>query len=365
MTSFLERYRRGEREPVWRELAALGAAVREAPYRDDALAVVRETMERVRRNAELLTERLRELGYAFAYPDRALVPPSEGALAILDRLERRAGPLPLSLRAFHETVGSVNWMGAYPGLSAYVAPADPSHMMETVRDAFAQLFGDVPKPDPAADPLADPRIANSPLGAQLAANPALADVMRQMSQLARALMGKATEAREDAARMTEGGAASERLARTHGFAEDLHARLQRAAAEQSAGEDVVSDPLVVESLHSDDPDDYRDFVDGDEEYDEDDVHGDPEGEEPDGDASRARRYAFAVAPDAGHKAGYGGGDPYLIRFPNPAADAELEGTGVTFVEHLRESFRWGGFPGLANRPAPGELARLTEGLLPI
>lgn len=356
MTSFLERYRSGEREQVWRELVALGAAVRQASHRDDAAAVARETMERVRRNAELVTARLREIGYAFAYPDQALVPPDERMRARLDRLERDGGTLPLSLRAFYETVGSVNWMGAYPGLSAYVAPADPRGMMDMIRDTFARHFGEVPKPDPAADPAADP-LADP----RLAGDPAIADMMRQMSQLARALMGKAAEAREEAARMTtEGGAPSERLARTHDFAEDLEARMRLASAERTAGQDVASDPLVVEALDSDDPDDYRDFTD-----DEDDVHGDPEGEEPDGDAVRPTRYAVVVAPDADHKAGYSGGDPYLVFFPDPAADATLEGAGVTFVEYLRESFRWGGFPGLARYPAPAELARLTEGLLPI
>jgi hypothetical protein len=60
---------------------------------------------------------------------------------------------------------------------------------------------------------------------------------------------------------------------------------------------------------------------------------------------------------------------YSVQLPNAAADAILEGEdhGITFVEYLRLSFRWGGFPGwekYENRPEK-ELAFLREGLLPI
>src|SRR5258708_6983758 len=67
MSSFLERYERGEHERVWDELLALGAAVWEGPLYADALAVARETMRRVRHNVELLVPRLRSLGFAFGY----------------------------------------------------------------------------------------------------------------------------------------------------------------------------------------------------------------------------------------------------------------------------------------------------------
>jgi hypothetical protein len=43
MTTYLERYRNGEREQVWAELLALGAQVREEPLFSDALAIARET----------------------------------------------------------------------------------------------------------------------------------------------------------------------------------------------------------------------------------------------------------------------------------------------------------------------------------
>jgi len=62
-------------------------------------------------------------------------------------------------------------------------------------------------------------------------------------------------------------------------------------------------------------------------------------------------------------------DSYTVQLPNAAADAVLEGEAhkITFVEYLRLSFQWGGFPGwekYANRPEK-ELAFLREGLLPL
>jgi hypothetical protein len=69
------------------------------------------------------------------------------------------------------------------------------------------------------------------------------------------------------------------------------------------------------------------------------------------------------------KAGYGGGLPFQIRVPDPCADALLlrERHGTSFLDYIRLSFRWGGFPGweqYAERPEK-ELAYLGDGLLEI
>ena len=121
--NFLERYLSGEYVPVWDELQALGPAVRLEPHYSQAREVVAETMRRVRRNCERLVPRLRALGYVFGtYPDGTggyytqgpLVPPSEKTLADLAELKERAGPLPLSLAAFWQEVGTVDWVGRHP-----------------------------------------------------------------------------------------------------------------------------------------------------------------------------------------------------------------------------------------------------------
>ena len=366
MASYLARYQQGEHEAVWRDLVALGARVREPAVRDDARAVAAETMRRVRHNLELLVPRLREIGFEFASPDDALRPPEPRTLAILDELERTVGPVPLSLRAFFEIVGSVCLMGSHPSLSTYTAPPDPADMIRRVRGA---LDGDAaaapPPPAPDVDPLAALRdVPGAPgfLGA-LPAN--TLDMLRQMMQVNQQLMSRIAEIPREMDRIAETGAPSPRLA-------ELHATAQRVAGSLGArmvGPDepppqltgIVSDPLVVSPLTFDRPDDYRVLEEGDE------LEDDAAYEEVRHALSAGRTHAIDVAPDDCHKAGMSGGGPYCVLFPDAAADAPLvDSRYATFVEYLRESLRWGGFPGLADQgERPAELARLTAGLLPI
>lgn len=132
-TSYQERYLHGEHEQVWAELLALGEQVRDDPFAGDARAVAYETMRRVRYNLDLLIPRLRARGYTFGYGwaiargaltvagaaeyerDEPPLSPPEGDLsAVIAEIERRAGILPLSLRAFYEVVGGCNFVGAHP-----------------------------------------------------------------------------------------------------------------------------------------------------------------------------------------------------------------------------------------------------------
>jgi hypothetical protein len=127
MATLLERYIGGEHERVWAELVALGVQVHDDCIYADALSVARETMRRARHNLKLLVSRLDEVGYHLGYdwlredervfaerqpPVFAL--PKADVLARLSDLERLAGSLPLSLRAWYETVGAVNLVGAAP-----------------------------------------------------------------------------------------------------------------------------------------------------------------------------------------------------------------------------------------------------------
>jgi hypothetical protein len=132
MGPYLERYRAGECQQIWAELLAEGAAIREEPLASDAWAVAQETMRRVRHNLELLIPRLQTLGYRFgeiphapghpseiwerdfvkAYP--VFQPPPPNIARILDELEQRVGILPLSIRAFYQEIGGVNFIGVDP-----------------------------------------------------------------------------------------------------------------------------------------------------------------------------------------------------------------------------------------------------------
>ncbi len=119
MTSYLERYRNGEYQSVWAELGALGDAVRQPPFFAEALAVARETMGRVRQNIETLHQRLLDLDFRFLDPSRAYRPPSTSIYALLARFEAQFGMLPLSIWAWFEIVGGVEFCGDHPALCGY------------------------------------------------------------------------------------------------------------------------------------------------------------------------------------------------------------------------------------------------------
>jgi hypothetical protein len=120
--NWLQRYRSGDREEVWTELVALGSSVRNADVVNEAAAVARETMARARENVEELHKRLQKLGYEFQYPDQVYIPPTAEGRRRLDQLESRIGPMPLSLRAFYEVVGTVDFTQSWTQLVQYNRP---------------------------------------------------------------------------------------------------------------------------------------------------------------------------------------------------------------------------------------------------
>jgi hypothetical protein len=76
-----------------------------------------------------------------------------------------------------------------------------------------------------------------------------------------------------------------------------------------------------------------------------------------------------LSPDDRHKANAGGGPAYAIELPNPGVDAPLleEWHKTTFIDYLRITFQWGGFPGLKKSIyQPKEfLAAMTDDLAPL
>src|SRR5207253_1629499 len=92
-------------------------------------------------------DRLRSLGYEFAQPREVFAPLTRGERANLQCLERKAGPLPLSLRVFYETVGSVCLMGSHPGLSSYWKASDPAEMLRSTTAIYTHHMGPVPTPE--------------------------------------------------------------------------------------------------------------------------------------------------------------------------------------------------------------------------
>lgn len=101
---WLARYEAGEHEAVWREMRECGAA---ALAIEDAARVAEETMKRVKRDLERVVATLRKLEYPFA--EEPLPGPDKATAKELAAIEKACGaPLPLSFRAFHEVVGTVD-----------------------------------------------------------------------------------------------------------------------------------------------------------------------------------------------------------------------------------------------------------------
>jgi hypothetical protein len=318
MPSYLERYRQGEYEQVWAELLAFGGQVREQPLYADALSVAQETMNRARANVELLAQRLTAMGYRFAHPDRVFVAADEETRRLVTDVERRGGPLPLSLRAWCEVVGEVNFMGSHPKLSTYVEMPSGPRIGQSFLAAFARHGGSAP---------------------------AAGDSLRQSFDLCQRMLNEVVQ-----------GIKTGKTARSPDVKAGLHAikevleGYQQPVVPQGPG--VYSDPLVVEP--------YFPVVEDDQYDDEDDGEG---GEGP------GAHHAI-IAPDPVQKTNHSGGGPYIICFPDAAVDAlleEEEEDGRTFIEYLRVCFRWGGFPGLraCANPPRDELAYLTQGLSPL
>jgi hypothetical protein len=102
----LARYRKGQHEAVWTDLRSHEVVA--GGFRDEALAVAAETMARVRRNADVLAERLAARGWA-ALSGALRVEPNPHGAKVMQRMETVTGSgLPAALRAFWQVVGGID-----------------------------------------------------------------------------------------------------------------------------------------------------------------------------------------------------------------------------------------------------------------
>ncbi|BDI31286.1 hypothetical protein CCAX7_33370 [Capsulimonas corticalis] len=111
-SEWIRRYAEGECEAVWTEIVAMGAEIRTSDKLGDAVAVARETMRRARENILLLDQELPKIGYKFQKRVR-VKPPSDSVLTQIAKVERKIGALPLSICAWYEIVGSVDFTGDF------------------------------------------------------------------------------------------------------------------------------------------------------------------------------------------------------------------------------------------------------------
>jgi hypothetical protein len=109
--SLLDGYKSGAFEAVWREIRSLGDI--DGDLRAEVLDVAEETMRRVARNADVITERLRALGWRALMGKLRTLPSADDAKQF-DRIESiTGGPLPPSLRAFWTIAGGIDWVWDY------------------------------------------------------------------------------------------------------------------------------------------------------------------------------------------------------------------------------------------------------------
>jgi hypothetical protein len=149
----IERYKNGECLGVWKDLMALGPAVRDEPDWSQAGEVVVEMMSRVRRNCETIISRLGQMGYDFTrYPGGSrrygdmppFTPPSDDMREAQMELEDAAGPLPLSLTTFWEVVGAVDLVGMGPGWPDGLDPLvvdPPEGALAWIEDSYGEEDG--------------------------------------------------------------------------------------------------------------------------------------------------------------------------------------------------------------------------------
>lgn len=124
--SLADRFYLGDAGVVWDELLSAGDEVRHLPLYQQALTISRETMLRINRNLGRIITRLDQIGYHFQNRKRAHALPPADVVSRLDRIEQKLnGPLPLSLRAFWEVVGSVDFrQSEEQNIHDWIAPYD-------------------------------------------------------------------------------------------------------------------------------------------------------------------------------------------------------------------------------------------------
>jgi hypothetical protein len=317
--SLLQRYIKGEHCEVWRDLVALGAAVRSDQHYKDAVEVAAETMKRARQNVESIIVRLEKLGYEFT--SREPEPPITATM----------GGVPMEMSLSQMTAGLRKSTVAQPEF-------EPRNAHEQSMAQMTRQMG---------------------LLANTAARLQQADEMRAAEERQRnAAQHPLNNPDVFAPAEKNAGAELDRFEKDIGGPLPISLRqlYQQVGLVNPMGRHEALNPPFAP--HSPDPlviFPYRRSAEGD--------YG-PDLSERDTDVLE-----LALAPDALHKAHASGGDAYSMRIPDPAADGLFlwEPHKTTFVDYLRLVFAWGGFPGwegVDGRPRK-ELDVLREGLLAV
>jgi hypothetical protein len=116
---FLENYLAGNEKEVWEAIERLKVSDLSKTQYDDIYAVCKETMRRVKVNTESIINALKKMGYDFSlFPDgekhgfeAGLTKADPKHMEKISHLEKIAGTLPLTIKTFWETMGSICFIG--------------------------------------------------------------------------------------------------------------------------------------------------------------------------------------------------------------------------------------------------------------
>jgi hypothetical protein len=144
MSSWVERYVDGQHESVWDEVVALGPRASDPDVAPEVQALAHETMQRALRNVEALKSLLPSIGWRFRFPmtgppsDLCVhAPPRPDVQKRIAELEALCGPLPASIRAWWEVVGTACFMRVPPDEQEYPLP-DPL-VVEPIEAVIAEF----------------------------------------------------------------------------------------------------------------------------------------------------------------------------------------------------------------------------------
>lgn len=390
MPALLDRYLAGEFEPVWNEMHALGARVREPAIYEDALMVARETVRRARLNFETIIQRLDQIGYRFddarnraedAEVDaealgnfvdsiepqaRAAVENAPMGGEALKGMKKLLGAMLSSRKILDQTRAQARQRPKPPVVRNHVE--DASIYQRASKDAARQvaafekklggpfplslaawyeqieaisLMGSHPVICPKSPaPLAGGQIlmvgsAFGPPPERPAAGPATmaADPFATYPLDLDAL--KDFQRSADPARRR---ATAERKLREF---DEMMERTRATTGKQfpNAWAGIQERMAPMRAQH------------------EAELR----------DAEKPLDFHLPLGPDDIAKAGESG-DSYYVQLPDPSADFRVQGAadGLRFVQYLRRTFACGGFPGWHGRAdQPAEIRALAEGLLPL
>jgi len=309
MPTYLERYLNGECVEVWADLVRLGAKVRQKSVLPDMEAVASETMNRARRNLEILIPRLAAVGYRFAAP----------------ALERR-------LEKVNKTLAEPKW-------NSYVLR---QRQLAVERGTAPASILEEPVPEALLIPYREEKGA-------------LAAELKRMKTLPplenpRVFYGPQLQDQEYWEHIGHRGVESIPMSLRAWYKHVGYVSFVGVHDVLNPAANAIADPLVVVSL----PDFYKGLC-----------YADP------GDEKRVALSDDDLEKAGLPKSTPGVESPlrYQITLPNAAADFKLENEwhATHFVEYLRRAFQWAGFPGWERDPNPPRelISELTEGLLPI